>query len=314
MSKILVTGAHGFIGNELCQKLSKFDIKICGTVRKFNERFQNKKIIYKNIGEINKFKNWKNLLKNYDCVVHCAGLAHKNTKDFNVIENYYEINVECTKKIAEACVKSGVKRFIFLSSIGVLGVNTNGRRPFSNHDQPNPTEYYSKSKLEAEIELMKISKQSKLEVVILRLPLVYGPKPKGNMAKLLKLVNYNFPLPFKSIRNKRSFIGIDNLTDLIFNCIYNPNAPGKTFLVSDGIDLSTPELIKYLKNALGKKDNLFPFPFLFLRLLIQIIGKKKEFDRLTSSLQIDCDYTKKTLNWSPSINIIEGINRMVEKN
>ena len=179
-------------------------------------------------------------------------------------------------------------------------------------DIPEPKDFYGISKLEAEKELWKISRKTGLEVNILRLPLVYGERVKGNLNRLLMLVRSGVPLPFKMIRNQRSMIGLDNLIDLIILCIDHPAAAGKTFLVSDGEDLSTPELITQIANSMGRTARLFPMSISLLKLLGKILNRKEEINRLTDSLIIDSRFTEKTLNWFPPHNVSEGIRRMVQ--
>jgi nucleoside-diphosphate-sugar epimerase len=179
-------------------------------------------------------------------------------------------------------------------------------------DKPNPENPYAKSKLEAEKVLWEISAITGLEVVIVRLPLVYGYGAKGNLVRLINLVNSGIPLPLSLVRNKRSMIGIDNIIDLLIRCIDHPEANGKTFLASDGEDLSTPELIKLIASSIGRKANLFPLPIFILKSLGSIFGKSEEINRLVGSLRIDNSYTKKILDWTPPISVKEGIRRMVQ--
>ena len=149
-------------------------------------------------------------------------------------------------------------------------------------------------------------------MVVVRLPLVYGYGTKGNLKRLMKLINFGIPLPFSLIENQRSLIGIDNLVDILVSCIEHPNAKGKTFLVSDGENLSTPDLLRYIASAMGRSARLFPFPILLLKLFGFVTRKSSEIDRLIGSLQIDSSYTKKTLNWTPPVSVHEGIKRMVQ--
>jgi nucleoside-diphosphate-sugar epimerase len=221
--------------------------------------------------------------------------------------------VDGSKKLAEQAAKIGVRRLIFLSSIGVNGLSTNNLNFFSNMDMPMPIGNYAFSKYEAEKELMKIAKKTKLEVVIIRPPLVYGKLAPGNIKRIIKIINLGIPLPFGKIKNSRSFIGIDNLIDLLIRCIDHPEASGKIFLASDGEDLSTPELIKLIASSMGRKANLFPFPIFMLKLLGSVFGRREEVNRLIGSLRIDNSYTKETLNWIPPINVEEGIKRMVQE-
>ena len=310
MNKIIVTGASGFIGNSICKTLSSQEYIVCGTVRK-KILASNSKIKYIKVGDITLKKDWKNILRGYDCLIHCAGALPSSKLS---LEKYLLINSESTKRIAEQCVIAGVKRIIFLSTIGILGSNTNNRKPFLYSDTPNPNGSYAISKYEAEKELYKISKKTGLEIVIIRLPLVYGMDTNGNIANLIKLIKCKLPLPFGLIKNKKSLIGIDNLVDFITCCIHHPNASGKTFLVSDFEDVSLKHLIYCIASNMNISVRIFPFPILLLNILGKIIGKKKEILKLIQSLQVDIDYTKKTLNWFPPFTFEESCRKIFKIN
>ena len=311
--KILITGADGFIGKNLCVALSKNYQSICGIVRANAPSSSSKNINYVSIGDINLNPDWKNILPGYDYVIHCAGRAHKiNDNKNNSLEAYRLTNVEATKKLGEQCLAAGVKRLIFLSSIGVLGVKTDSQGPFLHTDKPNPIENYAISKFEGEQALLKISKNTGLETVIIRLPLVYGPSVPGNFLRLIKLVKLGIPLPFGNLKNKRSLVGIDNLIDFFICCLEHPDAAGKTFLVSDGEDLSTTELFQYIASAMGTSLHLISFPIPLLKFLGVIIGKQNEISRLLGSLQVDISYTKKILNWTPPFTVRDGLKRMFD--
>ncbi len=185
---------------------------------------------------------------------------------------------------------------------------------FTNNDIPNPEDSYAISKLEAEKVLWEISAKTNLEVVVVRLPLVYGYGVKGNMARLMKLINSGIPLPFSLIKNQRSLIGIDNLVDVLIRCVDHPEASGKTFLVSDGEDLSTPDLLRHVASSMERSTRLFPFPISLLKLFGFAIGKSSEINRLTNSLQVDISFTRKILNWSPPLTVQEGIRRIMPYN
>ena len=313
MKKILVTGASGFIGQSLCETLSKSGRLVLGAVRNLNSILINKNIEYIPVGDIAFKKNWKDLLVDVDCIIHCAGRAHKMIENKN-LDTYSLANINGTKYLAEQAVEAGVKRLVFLSSVKVNGETThqNTKQKLSHKDTPNPNDYYAISKLEAEKALWDISLRTGLEVVVVRLPLVYGYGVKGNLARLIKLVKSRIPLPLSLVKNQRSMIGIDNLVDLLIRCIDHPEASGKTFLASDGEDLSTPELVKLIASSMGKKANLFPFPISILKFLGSVFRRREEINRLVRSLRIDDSYTKEILNWTPSVSVEEGIRRMVQ--
>jgi len=321
MKKILVTGATGFIGNPLCKALTKSGRSVYGAVRSVSSSLIKKsEVEYVSVGDISSKTNWKDILAGIDCVIHCAGRAHKMSKnqDFDL---YNLINKEGTRNLAEQAAEAGVKRFIFLSSIKVNGETTNNKfnkinvdnqikNIFSHTDIPNPIDAYSISKFEAEKILKNISTKTGLEVVVLRLPLVYGYSAPANLKRLIKIISTGLPLPFSLVNNKRSLIGIDNLLNVIARCIDHPAAKNKTFLVSDDKDLSTPDLIKLIATAMGRSIHLFPVPISWLKFFGFLIGRQSDIDRLTGSLQVDIEYTKKILDWKPSVSVYDGIRRM----
>ena len=312
MNKICITGANGFIGRSICKSFKNSNVHIRAFSRNKNLQIKSNNIEFIKIDDFMNTK-WKDLVYGYDCIVHCAGLVPSNYEK-NKFKDYSLINIEGTSYLAKQCAKANVKKFIFLSSINVLGSNTNFNRPFIYNDEPKPITDYGLSKLEAEKQLKKISQETGLEVVIIRPPIVYGPSASGNLKRLIKLVNSGIPLPFKNIRNQRSLLGISNLVDVIKLCIENPNAAGKTFLVSDGEDLSTPELINHIASALGRSSKLFFIPEFVLKIISKILRKEGEMDRLLGSLQVDINFTCKVLNWKPSAKVAEEIKRMVQNN
>jgi nucleoside-diphosphate-sugar epimerase len=312
MKKIFVTGANGFIGKSLCKSLINLEKPVKALVRKIDSSSKLTQLEYIQTNEFGYQSNLTEYLTDCKCIIHCAGKAYNNKYK---LDDYNLANINNTKNIVEQAIRAGVKRFIFLSSIKVNGESTNKNnkiKVFKHNDEPNPEDGYGISKFEAEKVLLDIALKTGLEVVIIRLPIVYGAGVKGNLYKLIKLINLRFPLPFKGIRNKRSLIGIDNVVDLIIRCIECPNAAGKIFLASDGKDLSTPELIKIIALAMGQSIKLFSFPISLLKFFGFIFRKQNEIDRLTGSLQIDISHTKKILNWTPPVSTEEGIRRMVQ--
>lgn len=201
---------------------------------------------------------------------------------------------------------------MYLSSIKVNGERTALGVPFSFSDTPAPEDAYGTSKWEAEQALWDISARTGLEVVVVRPPLVYGPGVKGNLARLLKLVRSGLPLPLGAVQNKRSLIGLNNLVDLLIRCVDHPAAAGRTFLVADGEDLSTPDLLRHMAAAMGRSARLVPVPVPLLRLAGSALGKRAEIDRLVGSLQIDSSHTRRVLGWTPPVSVEEGIRRMVQ--
>ena len=292
MKKIVVTGASGCIGQKIYRKLVKLKINVCGTVKDLNLiDSENLKVV-----NFSREVEWENVLRDVSCIIHCAAKVHEIEKKDN-FKDYFEINIEGTKILAEQAIKYGVEKIIFLSSI---------KAGFKD-----PQDFYAQSKFEAEKELWKISLKSNLELVVLRLPLVYGYPAKGNLSRLIKLINLGIPLPFGLIKNKRAFIGIENLIDVIINCIDNSRANGKTLYVSDGEDLSTKDLIRHLATATGKSANIFPFPLSILKFAGYCLGFKGDIDRLLGSLEVDIEYTKKVLDWKPPYSVAEGFKKIL---
>ena len=324
MNKILVTGADGFIGQSLCNELVKRNKKVHGIVRNLSPlKNYNKNIKYIPVGNINHQTNWEHLLSDIDCIVHCAGITQVMKKK-NKEKNLYNTNVEGTKKIAIQAAAAGVRRIIFLSSIKVNGEKTagielnkshsinNDKKFFTHLDKPSPKDLYGLSKLKAEEVLLKISNETNLEVTILRLPLVYGKGVKGNLNRIINLIRLGIPLPLGMIKNKRSMIGLDNLIDLIILCITHSKAAGKIFLASDGEDLSTSDLIKYIAFFMGQSSRLFYVPVSILKLAGYILNRNEEINKLVSFLEIDIQFTCETLDWLPAVKVSEGIRRMVQ--
>jgi nucleoside-diphosphate-sugar epimerase len=221
------------------------------------------------------------------------------------------VNTHATISLAQQAAAAGVKRFIFVSSIGVNGCVTRDK-PFSVEDIPNPNSPYTQSKYEAELGLKDISDRTGIEVVIIRPPMVYGPNAPGNFGRMVSWLASGVPLPLGAVTgNRRSFVGLDNLVDLISVCIDHPSARDQIFLVSDGEDMSTTDLICRVSCALGKKPNLLPIPPLFLRFVAAAIGKENIAQRLLDNLQIDFLHTCSKLGWAPPVSVDAGISRSV---
>ncbi len=310
---ILVTGANGFIGSALCRKLSQMGYAVRGTVRsmKFSAA-KSSHVEYVAIGDIGHHTNWNDALRDIDTVVHLASRAHvlKETASDPLAE-YRRVNVVGTEQLARSATKSGVKRMVFLSSIGVNGEVTRGA-PFTESDKPSPTRFYALSKWEAENILREIASQRGLEVVILRPPLVYGPGAKGNMKLLMDFIHRRWPLPFANVRNRRSFIGLDNLIDAITVTIERKQAAGQIFLLSDGQDVTTPDLITRISLSMNKSPLLFPVPRWTFSIMAQFIPQvRHKIYQLTESLVINSRKFQQTMDWIPPRSLDEGVTTMV---
>ncbi len=301
--KVLLTGGTGFLGTNLVKSLEQHCIITTAPVRS-KVLTSNSFVHYPLFNDISKIAQDESIFKGVDAVIHTAALAHsKNISE----ESYEKINYKLTITLAKAASRFNVERFIFISSIGVHGTSNN--TPFKVTDRTNPIENYALSKYKAEVDLKKIAEDTGMEVVIIRPPLVYGKGAPGNFGTLLKVAEKNLPLPLGAINNQRSFVAIDNLIDLIVTCIDHPNAANQTFLVSDDEDISTSNILKKLTLAAGKKPWLLPVPTSFLKLVASMVGKKAAVVRFSSSLTVDIEHTKNTLNWKPPITLDEGIRR-----
>lgn len=327
-SLIVVTGANGFVGQAVVHELAAQGFDVRAVVRTINSASlpSASNIKYTSLGDIDSRTDWSDALLGVDCVIHCAArtyVMHETAVDALVA--YRAVNVQGTRRLVGQAAAAGVRRLVFLSSLKVNGETTDGLpRPFGSpfvvglshgasvHNDTIPEDPYGISKWEAEQALWEISAKAGLEVVVVRPPLVYGPGVKGNLARLLKLVRSGVPLPLGAVQNKRSLVGLDNLIDLLIRCVDHPAASGQTFLVSDGEDLSTPELIRNMAAAIGRPARLIPVPVSLLRFAGSCLGKRAEIDRLVGSLQIDCSHTRQVLGWAPPVSVQEGIRRMVQ--
>lgn len=300
---ILITGANGFVGSFLCQRLVDLGYSITGLTRQLPQQS------YEQRGpELSGQSDWTPWLKDKQVIVHCAARVHvMRDRVLDPYQAFREINVEGTLALAKQAVEAGVQRFIFISSIKVNGEVTQLGHPFTEAVLTPPTDPYGLSKYEAEVELLALAEISNMEVVIIRPPLIYGPGVKGNFASMISILAKGYPLPLGAIHNKRSLVAVSNLFDLINTCISHPAATNQVFLVSDGEDLSTPELLSKLATAMGKTAKLWPIPESILRLGALFLRKKAISQRLFDSLQVDINKARSLLGWVPSVSVDEGL-------
>jgi nucleoside-diphosphate-sugar epimerase len=317
---ILVTGASGFIGRTVCNSFRAFGYDVAAAVRSgvHGVAFTDG-VSTVNVGPISSDTPWGSALRGIEAVVHCAARAHLSSSRRESYVDYRSVNVDGTAQLALQAAEAGVKRFIFLSSIGVNGRSTDSIAQcvdsvpaFTHLDLAAPEEPYARSKWEAEQILWDISSNTGLEIVVIRAPLVYGRGVRGNFARLCRMVRSGFPLPFGAVENSRSFVGLDNLVSLIMLCVRHPSASGQTFLVSDGEDLSTPQLLRLVAAAMGRSANLIAVPVPLLRFVGTAVGRRTDVDRMVGSLRIDSSHTRQVLDWAPTVSVQEGIRRMVQ--
>lgn len=313
--KILLTGATGFVGQQLtAQLVNQKGISLRITIRSKVERFNDPRITVFSPLTISAESNWHDALDGCHAVIHTAARVHiMNETAEDPLYEFRKINVEGTLNLARQAARLGVKRFIFLSSIKVNGESTSCNQVFSPDDLPNPSDPYAISKHEAEQELRLLSAKTGMEFVIIRPPLIYGPGVKGNFQRMILWLQKGLPLPFGSVKNKRSFVSIDNLISLIMTCIDHPKAANQTFLVSDGEDLSTTDLLKKIGQAMNKPARLLPIPQSVLTLFATLLGQKAVFQRLCGSLQLDISKTCKMLNWKPDVSMSEALSGSCHK-
>lgn len=311
---ILLTGASGFVGSALLDKIHLSGENIRPVVRNISQFPNKKNLRWKEIGTIDSRTNWLDSLNNIEVIIHAAARVHvMNDSSLDPLSEFRRVNVEGTRNLALQAVEAGVKRIVYLSSIKVNGELTQPSSCFTSGDSVNPQDPYGISKWEAEQVLHKISGETGLEVVIIRPPLVYGPNAKGNFASMVKWLRLGIPLPFGSIDNRRSLVGLDNLCDVILRCVDHPAAAGQTFMVSDDEDLSTTELLKRTALAMGIKSRLINVPQPLLHFSAGIFGGDDFAQRLFGSLQVDISKTKDMLNWQPPLSVDEGLKRAVSR-
>lgn len=310
MSRVLVTGANGFVGSRLCRLLSACDYVVRAALRHSCPQDVLAVLEQVAIGDIDPGTQWDAALQDVDCVVHLAARVHvMDETAVDPLAEFRVVNVVGTINLARQAAAAGVKRFIYLSSIKVNGETTQTGRPFTADDPPAPKDPYAISKAEAERGLMKLASSTRMEVVIIRPPLVYGPGVKANFRSMMRWLNRGFPLPLGAIHNKRSLVALDNLVNCIITCIEHPSAANQTFLVSDGEDLSTTKLLQCMGQALGKPTRLVPVPARLLTMAAKLVGKPEFAQRLCGSLQVDISKTRELLGWKPPINIGDALQK-----
>jgi nucleoside-diphosphate-sugar epimerase len=310
MTRVLVTGANGFVGSVLCPLLAErgygVRVAIRGAARPPPAAMES--VV---IGDIGARTDWAEALAGVDMIVHLAARAHQQGDGPRDAARYLETNAYGTQRLAQQAAASGVRRFVYLSSVKVNGEET-GARAFGGEDPPQPEDDYGRSKWQAEKLLAAVAGVSGMSCAVARSPLVYGPGVRANFLRLLQWVDRERPLPFASVRNRRSLVSAANLCDLLALLLEHPAAAGRVWMVADGTDVSTPELIRRLARLMGRRARLLPVPVPLLRLAGALVGRGPQARRLCGSLAVDVSQTRDLLQWSAPLSVDEGLARTVD--
>ena len=303
--RVLLTGATGFVGRALSQQLARVGYRVRAALRRAQELPPGVSEACV-VGDFQGSSDWTEALREVDMVVHAAARAHQMGPAGADPHFYWESNVAATRTLAEAAVRNGVRRFLYVSSIKVNGEETTGK-PMSAADPASPQDAYGRSKWLGEEALREVTTQGTMEPVIIRTPLVYGPGVRANFLRLMRWVDGEWPLPLGAVHNSRSLISLWNLCDLICVALGHARSGGHTWMASDGEDLSTPDLIRRLASAMGRRSRLLPVPLALLRMMAGAAGRGAELNRLCSSLVVDIASTRAMLEWKPPLTVDEGL-------
>jgi UDP-4-keto-D-QuiNAc 4-reductase len=311
LPRILVTGSRGFIGTHLCRMLAESGRPVMAASRGSGRGTSIPGVTDLRLTFQSDPAAWRRALDSVCCVIHLAARVHRQGADGKAEELFERDNVEATRFVATQAAEAGVRRFIFLSSIKVNGEGQ-GLTPYRADDPPMPSDAYARSKLRAEQCLRELCGRLGMELVIIRPPLVYGPGVRANFHRLMTLASLGLPLPFRQINNRRSLVSVWNLGNFIQTCITHPGAPGETWLISDGEDLSTPELFRRLTRLMRRSDRMFPVSATWLRRLAGLVGLRTEMNRLCDSLVLDSTPAAQRLRWRPTMSVNDGLARTVD--
>ncbi|MNZ46129.1 GDP-6-deoxy-D-talose 4-dehydrogenase [compost metagenome] len=296
--KVLLTGANGFLGRQVLSFSQRRGLEVLACARSADALSP----LWVNSPDLGPTADWGVLLSGIDVVIHTAGIAHRlGQGGVDLLQQFDRVNVVGTLTLAQQALQAGVKRFIFISSIGVNGAETTGNSFLTESSTPAPRAAYAISKHQAEIRLKELLHGSPMELVVIRPPLVYGAHAPGNFHRLLKLVAARIPLPFSRVRNRRSMVALENLADFIVHCVDHPAAANELFLISDGIDISTPGIIHHLAAGMGHGSCLLPVPVALMRCCAMLLGKEPVYTQLCGSLVIDSSKARDLLGWTPQI-------------
>jgi nucleoside-diphosphate-sugar epimerase len=311
MSTVLVTGANGFVGMHLCKHLNDKGFTVRRAVRSHVTELQPVGSSEVVVGDIDSNTDWTAALSDVDYVVHLAARVHVlSESSTDPLTAFRKVNTLGTARLAEQAVEAGVRRFIYVSSGKAAADETTS--PQLESDQPQPTDPYGQSKFEGEELLLRKGSTERIQPVVIRPPLVYGPQVGANFLRLLNVVKRGVPLPLSGVRNKRSLVSVYNLCEFITHCLSHPAAAGNVFNVSDGCDVSTSELLNAIGSSMNRRARLFYVPPVFLRLMFQSIGRASDFNRLFGSLQLSIDKAQRLLGWTPPVSMDEGLRMTVD--
>ncbi|WP_258197159.1 NAD-dependent epimerase/dehydratase family protein [Pseudomonas plecoglossicida] len=310
MKRVMVTGASGFVGSALCAHLARAQYRVIGVVRRVSDPIPSVTYIE---ADLTHHQALSQKFPAVDCLIHLAGRAHvlvEHVKD--PLAAFREVNRDATLRLAQRALDAGVKRFVFISSIGVNG-NRTLSEPFREGSPVNPQAPYAVSKWETEVRLKALLEGTAMELVIVRPPLIYSEASPGNFGSFLKLIRTGVPLPFGNVTNKRSLISRLNVVEFLQVCVHHPDAAGELFLVSDGQDVSTPEMVKIISQGMRKSTNLFSLPLPWLEFALSRMGKASMYRQLCGSLQVDASKAKDLLGWVPTGTTPAGLEEVGRK-
>jgi UDP-glucose 4-epimerase len=306
--RVLLTGASGFVGRAVQARLLADGLHRLRCAQRKAPVAPLAGVEYCLAPSLEAEADWSQALADVDAVIHCAARVHvMHEQAADPLAEFRRANVEGTLRLAQQAVAAGVRRFVFVSSIKVNGEQTLPGQAYRADDVSDATDPYGISKREAEDELLALAAETGLEVVIVRPPLIYGPGVKANFLSMMRWLQRGVPLPFGAIGNRRSLVALDNLVDLLVVCLTHPAASGQRFLVCDGEDLSTTELLRRLSAALGRSARLLPVPQALIEWAAILLGRRQLNQRLCGSLQINMDKTRERLGWAPPLSVDQAL-------
>jgi nucleoside-diphosphate-sugar epimerase len=306
---VLVTGATGFVGRALCEALTQRGMRVRAATRTPCPTLENAAEICV-VGEIGSRTDWNSALEGVDWVMHLAARAHVLAGGKEQDAVYREVNTLGTAALAAAAARSGATRFVYLSTVKVNG-DSSAEVVYTSHDEPRPSDAYALSKWQGELALQGISPGSQMQCSTVRSPLVYGTRVRANFLRLMRWVDRGVPLPFGAVSNRRSLISVWNLSDALIRVAEHRAAGGRVWMVSDGADLSTPDLVRGIGRAMGRRVRLVSVPVGLLRLAGTLSARRAEVDRLCGSLVVDISETRSQLDWSPPFTLQASLDRTV---